>query len=250
MNADLSAVMLTRYALPAVLVVFYLFCVALPAQRLRRRTGASAMVLHEAVNPFQRLIGTSMGLFVAALVLWVALFALLGPAPLGVWSAPAVVIWGGWAIELSSVLLIVMAQVQMGASWRVGIDHRPTALVTGGLFAVVRNPIFSGMMMMVVGLVFLTPSAWTVAGALIGALLMALQSRLEEQHLLRFRGQPYREYASSVGRFFPGIGLLPKEKQPWEATTSQGVEGQGDEGQRGEGQGVKGECCSQRRVHA
>ena len=46
--------------------------------------------------------------------------------------------------------LTVLAQLQMGASWRVGIDDRPTELVTGGLFRVVRNPIFTALLVFLV----------------------------------------------------------------------------------------------------
>jgi protein-S-isoprenylcysteine O-methyltransferase Ste14 len=36
----------------------------------------------------------------------------------------------------------------MGASWRIGVDpSERTDLVTGGAFALVRNPIFSAMLL-------------------------------------------------------------------------------------------------------
>jgi protein-S-isoprenylcysteine O-methyltransferase Ste14 len=39
-------------------------------------------------------------------------------------------------------------------------------------------------------------------------LLVSLQVRLEEDHLLRLHGGAYQRYAARVGRFLPGVGRL------------------------------------------
>jgi protein-S-isoprenylcysteine O-methyltransferase Ste14 len=47
-----------------------------------------------------------------------------------------------FAVGLAGTLA---AQVAMGESWRIGVDEAATTeLVTGGPFAIVRNPIFAG----------------------------------------------------------------------------------------------------------
>ena len=38
--------------------------------------------------------------------------------------------------------------------------------------------------------------------------LFGVQTRTEEQHLLRTHGEGYRAYAASVGRFLPRVGRL------------------------------------------
>jgi protein-S-isoprenylcysteine O-methyltransferase Ste14 len=106
------------------------------------------------------------------------------------------------------LLLVVAAQAQMGASWRIGIDDRPTALVTGGPFAIARNPIFSGMLLALAGVVAVSPAPATVLGWLSVTQLIALQVRLEEQHLRRLHPRAYGDYAARVGRFMPGIGVI------------------------------------------
>lgn len=104
----------------------------------------------------------------------------------------------------------VGAQLAMGASWRIGVDESErTDLVTDGPFGLVRNPIYSGVIPLVAGLALLAPNALSVAAfaALVAAL--EIQVRLvEEPHLLRAHDPAYREYASRVGRFVPGVGLL------------------------------------------
>ncbi len=102
------------------------------------------------------------------------------------------------------------AQMAMGASWRIGVDpEERTDLVTGGVFALCRNPIYTFMLISMIGFALLVPT-WTalLAGVLL-ILGLEIQVRLvEEPHLLRTQGRPYREYAQQVGRFVPGIGLL------------------------------------------
>ncbi|AFE05788.1 putative protein-S-isoprenylcysteine methyltransferase [Corallococcus coralloides DSM 2259] len=198
----------TRPALPAATLAFLLFAMVLPSVRLRRRTGRPALVLHRSGPPLQRVIGVGMALFMGAIVLWSAAHLAFGEQTLGVWHVPDALRWSGWALVAVGFVFTVRAQVEMGASWRIGIDSDRTELVTGGLFGVVRNPIFSGMLVVVTGMALATPSAWTVMGWLDYVLLVSLQVRLEEDHLLRLHGATYQRYAARVGRFIPGVGRL------------------------------------------
>jgi protein-S-isoprenylcysteine O-methyltransferase Ste14 len=130
--------------------------------------------------------------------------------------APADALDETWAHVAGLVLygaglaICVGAQLAMGASWRIGVDESEhTDLVTDGPFAIVRNPIYSGVIPLVAGLTLLAPNA--VAIAAFAALIVSLeiQTRLvEEPHLLREHDPAYREYASRVGRFVPGVGLI------------------------------------------
>ncbi len=103
------------------------------------------------------------------------------------------------------------AQVTMGASWRIGVDpSAKTQLVTHGPFAYVRNPIFTCMMVLALGLAILVPNwvSWLSVLALLTGL--ELQVRIvEEPYLLRTHSDSYRRYAQATGRFVPGLGRLP-----------------------------------------
>lgn len=198
----------TQVALPFTTLAFFLLAMVLPSLRLRRRTGRSALVMHREGNPFQRVIGLAMALFMLAVLAWSVLYVVLGDEKLGLWKWPEALGWLGWGLTLSGLCFTMVAQAQMGASWRIGIDAARTELVTGGLFALVRNPVFTGMLAMVSGIVLVTPSAWTVMALGYYVLLVSLQVRLEEDHLLRLHGETYRAYAARVGRFLPGVGRL------------------------------------------
>jgi protein-S-isoprenylcysteine O-methyltransferase Ste14 len=121
----------------------------------------------------------------------------------------------GIGIASAGVLLTLLAQLSMGDSWRIGVDvSERTELVTDGAFRVVRNPIFSAMLVTAVGLALMVPNAVALAG--LAALIVALELQVrgaEEPYLLRVHGPRYAAYARRVGRFVPRLG------RPGPATT-------------------------------
>jgi protein-S-isoprenylcysteine O-methyltransferase Ste14 len=203
-----DAIEFSRAALPVAAAAFGGVTLVLPIARLRRRTGKTGITALEGADSVERAISALLLLFGLAAIAWIAAFAAWGPERIGAIVPPAWVTWAGWAIGAAGTILIVVAQRQMGASWRIGIDAAPTALVTGGLFAVVRNPIFTGMLLALAGEVLIVPGVWIAAAWPLAAGLISIQARREELHLLLVHGEPYRAYAARVGRFAPGIGKL------------------------------------------
>ena len=100
-------------------------------------------------------------------------------------------------------------QVGMGDSWRIGVDPtETTTLVRASVFGLVRNPIFSAMLVFGLGIALVTPNAVAVAGFVLLVATIELQVRVvEEPYLTATHGDEYRSYLSSVGRFVPGVGL-------------------------------------------
>ena len=103
---------------------------------------------------------------------------------------------------LLSLLWIVLAQSQMGAAWRIGIDteHR-TPLVQHGLFGVSRNPIFLGMMVTLFGLFLTLPNALTLLAVVLAIVLIGVQVRLEEEYLTQVHPEAYPKYRQRVRRW-------------------------------------------------
>jgi protein-S-isoprenylcysteine O-methyltransferase Ste14 len=116
----------------------------------------------------------------------------------------------GFVLVGAGIAGTFVAQMQMGASWRIGVDKdERTELVTGGLFSLVRNPIYSFMLLAWTGFALLVPTWLAFAAVPIGWVGLELQVRfVEEPHLIRTAGEPYRAWASRVGRFVPGLGRL------------------------------------------
>jgi protein-S-isoprenylcysteine O-methyltransferase Ste14 len=117
----------------------------------------------------------------------------------------------GLAMALTGIGAVLVAQLHMGASWRIGVDPAErTALVTGGAFAFARNPIFTAMAVTSAGLTLMAPNAVAILATvtLLAALHLQVR-RVEEPYLLQTHGDAYTAYAARVGRFVPGIGRLP-----------------------------------------
>ena len=108
----------------------------------------------------------------------------------------------GWTLLVVSLVWLLIAQAQMGSSWRIGIDsQRRTNLVQSGLFGISRNPIFLAMRLNLLGLLLVLPCAATFALLVAGELLIQIQVRLEEQHLSSLHGPEYVAYCQKVRRW-------------------------------------------------
>ncbi|MBI2701578.1 isoprenylcysteine carboxyl methyltransferase [Mycobacterium gordonae] len=149
--------------------------------------------------------------WVAALVIGVAapLLQLAGVlSPLDVLRATWIQT-SGIVLAVTGIGAAVYAQHDMGESWRIGVDpSETTTLVRQGMFAVVRNPIFSAMLIFAAGIVLMTPNPLGVAGFALLVAAIELQVRVvEEPYLRAVHGQRYRDYTATVGRFVPRVGL-------------------------------------------
>jgi protein-S-isoprenylcysteine O-methyltransferase Ste14 len=116
----------------------------------------------------------------------------------------------GIVLACSGIGLTVLAELQMGDSWRVGVDpSETTSLVAHGLFGYIRNPIYGGILLYASGLFCLVPSLVSAAADLVLVLGIQIQVRgVEEPYLARRHGQTYRDYARIAGRFIPWVGRL------------------------------------------
>ncbi len=129
-------------------------------------------------------------------------------APLGFLYAPWVQVTG-IVLALAGIAATVYAQVDMGDSWRIGVDPgETTTLVRHGVFSVVRNPIFTAMLGFGLGIALVTPNVVAIIGFALLVLTIEVQVRVvEEPYLTTNHGDDYRRYAASVGRFLPRVGM-------------------------------------------
>jgi protein-S-isoprenylcysteine O-methyltransferase Ste14 len=150
--------------------------------------------------------------FVAALVLGLAALVLAAtdvvPRPRGTTADTAGAV--GLVMALVGFAGVLAAQTGTGSSWRIGVEESErTELVTSGLFALMRNPIFTAMGIAQLGLTLMAPSWLSVTALALLVVAVELQVRLiEEPYLVATHGGAYQRYAATTGRFLPGIGRL------------------------------------------
>jgi len=129
--------------------------------------------------------------------------------------APVAVLHAQWlqisgiVVAIVGIFATVYAQLDMGDSWRIGVDPgETTTLVRTGVFGWVRNPIFIAMITFGFGIALVTPNLVALAGFLLLVATIELQVRIiEEPYLLTVHGDDYRSYLTNVGRFMPGVGV-------------------------------------------
>lgn len=170
-----------------------------------KRTGVNPVVFKGSGSAHD-FIGRIFKVLFAAIVAVVVIYAFVPNAHQ--YLMPISWLERTWAKTTGIVLLLVsllwttLAQGQMGNSWRIGIDveHR-TELVQSGVFKISRNPIYVGMMVTLLGLLFVIPNVVTLITLLLGVILIGIQVRLEEEYLTRMHGEKYLEYRRNVRRW-------------------------------------------------
>ena len=174
-----------------------------------RRFGHSGLVLFRSGRPVQHL--REAALFAVPVLLGFEVVR-AGMAPDRVTRLEPLAALGGVGSALGLLLafgglaLMVWAQLEMGASWRVGVDERSRpGLVTHGLYRWTRNPIYLAMFLAFAGMTLMLPT-WITLLCLVAAVIgVRSQVREEEAFLLRTYGDEYRRYTERVGRFLPRL---------------------------------------------
>jgi|CXWL01.1.fsa_nt_gi protein-S-isoprenylcysteine O-methyltransferase Ste14 len=126
------------------------------------------------------------------------------------WSSASYLRLTSAVLFVASAAVIVVAQLQMGAPWRIGVPRDgPGALVSRGLFAWSRNPIFVGLLGAFAAPFLWSPNIATAAALAAVWTLSLVQVRIEEEALRETHGDAYEAYAYRVGRWFGRRRMSP-----------------------------------------
>jgi protein-S-isoprenylcysteine O-methyltransferase Ste14 len=127
--------------------------------------------------------------------------------------------WPEWAPPLATVgtilgILFMLGgtALSMGGVMKLGPNLTPlpypkdcSNLVESGPYAIVRHPIYSGLIIDAMGWALWTHGWLTILYALILFAFFDVKSRLEEAWLSEKFGAPYAEYQSRVRKLIPWI---------------------------------------------
>jgi protein-S-isoprenylcysteine O-methyltransferase Ste14 len=113
-----------------------------------------------------------------------------------------VLAWVGVAVCFGGLILLLLSLVSFGQSFRVGIDvDQPDKLVTTGIFAFSRNPIYVGFAFVLLGQFLVFPNWILLIYLAAGIGLFHRQVLREEEFLRRHYGQEYVKYSKHVRRY-------------------------------------------------
>jgi protein-S-isoprenylcysteine O-methyltransferase Ste14 len=110
--------------------------------------------------------------------------------------------WIGVAFCTGGLGLLLWSLISFGRSFRVGIDtDRPDRLVTSGLFAVSRNPIYVAFASVLLGQFLIFPNWILLLYMGAATWLFHRQVLREEEYLKKHYGDEYANYFRRVRRY-------------------------------------------------
>ena len=144
---------------------------------------------------------TKGNLLVTAQFVLIAIILIL---PSGTQS-PAWLYFTGFAMLIAGIAILITSFVQLGSSLTAHpIPRTEAKLIERGLYRVIRHPIYTGLLLTMLGGVIQTGNVakYLVWGMLLG--LLTYKARFEEV-LLTQTYSSYSEYMKRTGRFLPRL---------------------------------------------
>lgn len=115
---------------------------------------------------------------------------------------PGAVAWLGVAFCLAGLLFLLWSIVSFGTSFRVGIDdEHPDKLITTGVFAWSRNPIYVAFWSILLGQFLMFPNTALLIYLVVAVGMVHRQVRREETYLAQHYGADYDDYCHRVRRY-------------------------------------------------
>jgi protein-S-isoprenylcysteine O-methyltransferase Ste14 len=81
--------------------------------------------------------------------------------------------------------------------------EKTTALVTTGIYAYIRHPLYSSLLLLAWGIFFKVLSLPSIALVLVSTIFLIATARADEQECIRFFGDDYQTYMGKSKRFIP-----------------------------------------------
>ena len=172
------------------------------------------LIVHPCIQFWRRHVKAAY--WIAALPAWggvAALFAMFYRVLLVEEPRPGWVIAAGVALIVTDLYMLVRVERALGGARLVGRAELQGAgeLATGGLYAMMRHPRYTGMMLSVAGACLISGSRWLWLVVGIWWVLALCAVLLEEKELHGRFGEAYAAYCRRVPRFLP-FRLRPREE--------------------------------------
>lgn len=128
----------------------------------------------------------------------------------GLWR-PAIpelpwLMWPGAVVTLIGLLFAIWARLYLGKNWsglvQVKKDHE---LIRTGPYHFVRHPIYSGILLALVGTSICRRNLWGFLGLALVWLGLWIKSRLEERFMVETFGAQYDDYRRATGAMLPRL---------------------------------------------
>lgn len=166
---------------------------------LKRRQGAAETTGETKVSPGTRLVKLVKIMILAAIIAQTVL-----PDFLPISDEPLMLRLAGLCIFTLGLLTAISARIQLGNNWsdiedgKIADEH---AVVSKGIYGYIRHPIYTGDILLLLGLE-LCLNSWLVLGLVLLVPVVTFQAIKEEQKLIRALPD-YADYTRRTKRFIP-----------------------------------------------
>lgn len=112
--------------------------------------------------------------------------------------------WSAAFVAAIALFATMHCWLAMGSNWSMAVNPRKTTnLLTGGIFSVVRHPIYAlSLLLMAMTVIVVANWAMLLVGSLHVGMILA-KTKSEEQYLRQVHGQPYEQYCCQTDRYVP-----------------------------------------------
>jgi protein-S-isoprenylcysteine O-methyltransferase Ste14 len=193
-------VTLFPYALGYLTLVFFL-----PSYRIYKKTGKNPYLFGKSDSAHDY-TGMQMRIVTAVTILAIIIYSFFNESyrfliPIGYLETDSVKS-AGVMLLMVSLCWILIAQIHMGHSWRIGFNKNDAApLINTGVFRISRNPVFLGMIITQIGFFLVMPNVITLMILSQVYQLLQIQVRLEEEYLLSVHSNEYKNYCTQTRRW-------------------------------------------------
>ena len=115
--------------------------------------------------------------------------------------------WTGLVIAMVGMALFVWAMVHLSAHYSPCYDAKlPSQIVSTGPYAMIRHPVYTANLLLILGVAVSTGSVWTMLN-FIGLFAFYIHCAKIEEKALAQRFESYEYYLGQTGRFVPRLAI-------------------------------------------
>ncbi len=113
---------------------------------------------------------------------------------------------GGAILTISGMLFTLWARLILGSNWSGSVTIKENhELVRRGPYQIVRHPIYTGLLLGLLGTAFIYGAVRGFVGLLVCGVALWIKSQTEEQYMVQQFGEQYAQYRREVRALIPYI---------------------------------------------
>ncbi len=115
-------------------------------------------------------------------------------------------VFGGAILTISGMLFTLWARLILGSNWSGSVTIKENhELVRRGPYQIVRHPIYTGLLLGLLGTAFIYGAVRGFVGLLVCGVALWIKSQTEEQFMVKQFGEQYAQYRREVRALIPYI---------------------------------------------